>query len=175
MAIRTIRKEGDEILSKKSKPIKEINDTVIQLIDDMLETMRSQDGVGIAAPQVGALKRVVVIEFEEDLYELINPEIIEAEGDQVCNEACLSAPGRCGDIERPFKIVVQAMNRQGEIVTHEIDDFMASVFCHEIDHLDGIMFLDKAKNIRLITEAQMRKRKQERKERRRKRLAAKGK
>ncbi|MCL2841541.1 MAG: peptide deformylase [Defluviitaleaceae bacterium] len=173
MAIRTIRKEGDEILSKKSKPVKEINDSIFTLLDDMLETMRAQDGVGLAAPQVGALKRVVVIEHEEDLYELINPEIIETEGNQVCNEACLSAPGRCGDIDRPFKITVQALNRHGETVTHTVDDFMASVFCHEIDHLDGVMFLEKATNIQVITEQQMRRRKRERKERheRRKRAA----
>ena len=166
MAIRTVRKEGDTILKKPSKPVKEINAATLALVDDMLETMRSLDGVGIAAPQVGALKRIVVIEFEEDLYEMINPEIIEEEGDQVCNEACLSAPGRCGDVERPFKITVQYLNRQGETTTVTIDDFMASVFCHEIDHLDGIIFLDKAKNVRLITEEQLRQRRRERRKRR---------
>ncbi|MCL2217944.1 MAG: peptide deformylase [Defluviitaleaceae bacterium] len=174
MAIRTIRKEGDDILKKKAKPVQEVNAATLALVDDMLETMRSIDGVGIAAPQVGALKRIVVIEYEEDLYELINPEIVEIDGNQVCNEACLSVPGRCGDVDRPFKITVQAMNRAGEIQTHTVDDFMASVFCHEIDHLDGILFLDKARNVQLISDEQLKKRKRERRERARERRRAAG-
>jgi len=172
MAIRTIRKEGDDILRKKSKPVKDLSPATVALIDDMLETMRSLDGVGIAAPQVGALKRIVLIEFEDELYELINPEIIESDGNQVCSEACLSVPGRCGDVDRPFKVTVQATNRQGEITTVTVDDFMASVFCHEMDHLDGVLFLDKATNVQLITNEQMERRKLERKRRRRRRAAS---
>ena len=163
MAIRQIRKEGDDILKKKSKPIKEINPATLALVDDMLDTLRHLDGVGIAAPQIGMLKRIVIVDYEDELYELINPEIMETDGNQVCNEACLSVKGRCGDVDRPMKIKIQALNRKGEPVTLEADEFLASAFCHEIDHLDGVLFLDKARNIQLITEEQMRQRKKGRK------------
>ena len=170
MAIRTIRKEGDDILKKKSREVKEVNESINGLMDDMLETLRHLDGVGIAAPQVGALKRIVIIEFEEDLYELINPVITEREGDQVCNEACLSVPGRCGDIVRPYKVTIEAFNRDMEPIIVEAEDFMSSVFCHEIDHLDGVLFLESASNVQLITSEQLEKRKRDRKRRRRARF-----
>jgi len=170
LAIRTIRKEDDLILRKTSKHVKEITPNIINLLDDMVETMRSMDGVGLAAPQVGALKRVIVVEHEEDLYELINPVITTQEGEQISNEACLSAPGRCGDIKRPFQVVIEALNRDGEKIMIEADDFMASVFCHEIDHLDGKLFLDEAENIQIITSDQMEKRRSDRKTRRRARI-----
>lgn len=165
MGLRQIRKEGDELLKKKSKIVKEINPSIIELLDDMKQTLRELDAVGIAAPQIGTLKRIAVVEFEDDFYELINPEIIETEGSQTCNEACLSVPGRCGDVERPFEITVRATSRDGEEYTVKADDFLASAMCHEIDHLDGILFIDKAINIQIINEEQMRARKRARKKR----------
>ena len=165
MALLTIRQEGDDMLKKKSKPVKVITPDIVSLLDDMLETLNAKDGVGIAAPQVGKLKRIAVVSHEDDLYELINPEIVEIDGNQVCNEACLSVPGRCGDIDRPFKVTVKATNREGEEYTVTVDDFLASVFCHELDHLDGVLFLDKATNIKLINEEQMAERRRNRKRR----------
>jgi len=163
MALRQLRHEGDEILKKKTKPVKEITPNIISLLDDMLETLHAKNGVGIAAPQVGVLRRIAIIEVEDELFELINPEIINTEGTQVSNEACLSVLGRCGDVERPMEITVQALNRHGEQFTVTVDDFLATVFCHEIDHLDGILYLDKATNIRDITPEELQERKEKRK------------
>jgi len=165
LGIRHIRREGDDILTKKCKLVKEITPAIIELLDDMRQTIREADAVGIAAPQIGTLKRIAVVEFEEDLYEMINPEIIETDGAHTCNEACLSVPGRCGDVERPFEIVVRATNRDGEEYTFDADDFLASAICHELDHLDGVLFTDKATNIQMINEEQMRARKRARKKR----------
>ena len=151
MALRTIRLKGDEILRKKSKPVREINDKIFTLLDDMQETMAAMDGVGIAAPQVGVLRRVVVIdaatargEEGSEIIELINPEILRQEGDQINVEACLSVPSEQHHVERPFKVVVGAYDRGGNFQTYEGEGFLAVVFCHEIDHLDGIIFTDKA-------------------------------
>jgi peptide deformylase len=165
MGIRHIRREGDDILRKKCKLVKEITPEITLLLDDMRQTLRELDAVGIAAPQIGKLKRIAVVEFEEDLYEMINPEIIETDGSHVCNEACLSVPGRCGDVERPYEIVIKATNRNGEEYTFDADDFLASAICHELDHLDGVLFTDKATNIQMINEEQMRARKRARKKR----------
>jgi len=165
LGLRQVRKEGDEILKKKCKIVKEVNQSIIELLDDMKQTLRELDAVGIAAPQIGTLKRICVVEFEEELYEMINPEIIESDGNQRCNEACLSVPGRCGDVERPLEIVVKALNRDGEEYMIEADDFLTSVLCHEIDHLDGVLFIDKATNIQMINEEQMKARKRARKQR----------
>jgi len=165
LGLRQIRQEGDEILKKKCKLVKEINPSVLELLDDMKQTLRELDAVGIAAPQIGTLKRICVVEFEEELYEMINPEIIETNGSQKCSEACLSVPGRCGDVERPFEIVVRATNRDGDEYTIEADDFLTSILCHEIDHLDGVLFTDRATNIQMIDDEQMRARKRARKTR----------
>ncbi|MCL2565893.1 MAG: peptide deformylase [Defluviitaleaceae bacterium] len=151
MALRTIRLEGDEILRKKSKPVAEINEKIHILLDDMLETMYAMDGVGIAAPQVGILRRVVIIdaaiareeEGESDILELINPEIVSMEGSQINTEACLSLPGEQCHVERPEKVVVRALDRYGNMRQYEGEGFLAVAFCHEIDHLDGIIFTDK--------------------------------
>ena len=158
MALRQLRFEGDDILKKKSKPIKEITPSVISLMDDMLETLRNKNGLGIAAPQLGVLKQIVIIEDEEELFEVINPEIVETEGTQMSNEACLSIPGLCGDIERPFRIVVRGIDREGYEVEIEADDMIASAFCHEIDHLNGVLFIDNAENIRPIDVEELKKR-----------------
>jgi len=150
MALRLIRVDNDPILRKKAKPVNEINEKILTLLDDMKETLQERNGVGIAAPQVGVLKRVVVIDCEEYFYEMINPEIIKLEGTQICDEACLSVPGYHGDIERPMNITVQAQNREGDIITVEAEEYLASVLCHELDHLDGVLYLDTATNIRVL-------------------------
>ena len=143
MALRQIVKIGEPVLRKKSKVVKEINDRIIELLDDMADTMYEADGVGLAAPQVGILKRVVVIDIGDGLIELINPEIIETEGEYLDNEGCLSVPGECGDVLRPYGVKVRAQNRFGETVEIEGEELLARAFCHEIDHLDGILFVDK--------------------------------
>ena len=143
MALRQIVKIGEPVLRKKSKVVKEINDRLIDLLDDMADTMYEADGVGLAAPQVGILKRVVVVDIGDGLIELINPEIIEAEGEYLDNEGCLSVPGESGDVLRPYRVKVRALNRFGETVEIEGEELLARAFCHEIDHLDGILYVDK--------------------------------
>lgn len=144
MAIREIRKKGDEILRKKSKPVTEVNDKINQLIDDMFETMYEADGVGLAAPQVGILKRICVIDVGEGPIVLINPEKLEESSEQVqAVEGCLSIPGIYGEVKRPKRVVVKAMDRDGKYFTIEGTDMLARAICHEMDHLDGILFEDK--------------------------------
>lgn len=144
MAIREIRKKGDEILRKKSKPVKEINEKINELIDDMLDTMYDSDGVGLAAPQVGILKRICVIDVGEGPIVLINPEKIEESEEQIqAVEGCLSIPGIYGEVKRPERVVVKALDRQGEPFTLEGTGMLARALCHEMDHLDGILFEDK--------------------------------
>ena len=143
MALRQIVKIGEPVLRKKSKVVKEINDRIIELLDDMADTMYEADGVGLAAPQVGILKRVVVIDIGDGLIELINPEIIETEGEYLDNEGCLSVPGESGDVLRPYRVKVRALNRFGETIEIEGEELLARAFCHEIDHLDGILYVDK--------------------------------
>lgn len=142
MAIRIIREDGDEVLRKKSKEVLEINDKIKELVQDMIETMRDAGGIGLAAPQVGLLKRIIVIETDGMLLELINPKIIKESGSQTGPEGCLSIPGFYGEVERPKKVVVEALNLDGEKVEIEGKDMLARVICHEIDHLDGILFKD---------------------------------
>jgi len=151
MALRKIRQQGDDILHKKAKPVKEINAGTLQLLDDMLETMDANDGLGLAAPQVGVLRRIVVIRVEDALFELINPEIIETEGEQRRNEGCLSVPGKSGTVIRPQRVAVKALNRQGETVTVEGTELLAVAFCHELDHLEGVLFTDKALEVHDVT------------------------
>ncbi|EPY2308842.1 MULTISPECIES: peptide deformylase [Clostridium] len=146
MAIRNIRKYGDELLRKKSRKIEKIDDRILTLLEDMAETMYSAEGVGLAAPQVGILKRVVVIDVGEGLIKLINPEIIETEGSQKDVEGCLSVPGEQGEVERPYKVKVKALNEKGEEIVLEGEELLARAFCHEIDHLDGVLFVDKVIN-----------------------------
>ncbi len=143
MALRQIVKIGEPVLRKKCKVVTEINDKIIQLLDDMADTMYDADGVGLAAPQVGILKRIVVIDIGEGLLELINPEIIETEGEDLDCEGCLSVPGESGDVLRPYRVKVRAQNRDGEWFEIEGEELLARAFCHEIDHLDGILYVDK--------------------------------
>lgn len=145
MAILNIVKEGDEILRKKSRPVAEITPRILQLLDDMYETLHDANGVGLAAPQVGVLRRIALVEVVDgQLYELINPEIIAREGKQNEIEGCLSVPKEWGVTDRPMKVTVRAMNRSGETFTVSGTGLLARAFCHEIDHLDGILFKDNA-------------------------------
>ncbi len=143
MAIRDIRKEGDEILRKKAKKVEVIDDRVLTLLKDMAETMYKANGVGLAAPQVGILKRIVVIDIGEGLIELINPEIVSQEGEQTGTEGCLSIPGIYGEVKRPARVVVEALNGKGQKIRVTGEGLLAVALCHEIDHLDGILFRDK--------------------------------
>lgn len=146
MALRTIRKNGDELLRKKSKKVDGINERILTLLDDMVETMHDADGVGLAAPQVGILKRVVVIDIGEGVLKLINPEIISTEGNYIDVEGCLSIPGEQGQVERPYKVKVKALNEKGEEIIVEGEELLARALCHEIDHLEGVLFIDKVIN-----------------------------
>jgi len=144
LAIRRIMIYGkDDVLRKESKPVEKIDERILQLLDDMAETMRHVDGVGLAAPQVGILRRVVVIDVGEGLIELINPEILETSGQQQGAEGCLSIPGVRGEVIRPEKVRVKALNRKGEPIEITGTGLLARALCHEIDHLDGILFIDK--------------------------------
>lgn len=143
MAIRNIRKIGDEVLRKKSKTVEKIEDRTILLIEDMIDTMYEAEGVGLAAPQVGVLKRIVVIDVGEGPIVLINPEIIKTEGSYIDMEGCLSVPGETAEVERPLKATVRAMDQNGVIREIEGEELLARAFCHEIDHLDGILYIDK--------------------------------
>lgn len=143
MALRNIRLDKDEILRKKSKKIDNITDNIQQLIDDMIETMYEADGVGLAAPQVGILKRVVVIDVGDGPIVLINPEIINSSGEQIDSEGCLSVPNVTGEVKRPNKVTVRAMDREGQTIELTGKGLLARAFCHEIDHLNGILFIDK--------------------------------
>lgn len=144
MAKRTIRLSTDEILRRTSKPVKEITPNVITLLEDMADTMYDSNGVGLAAPQVGSLKRIVVIDVGEGLIELINPVMVETKGSQIGEEGCLSIPGASASVERPEYVRVEALNRNGEKITVEGTDLLAVALCHETDHLDGILYIDKA-------------------------------
>ena len=139
MAIRNIVKEGDPVLKKVSRPVEKFDDRLHVLLDDMYETMK-KDGVGLAAVQVGVLRRVVVIDIGEGRIELINPEIIAQEGEQQDVEGCLSCPGKYGVTSRPMQVTVKAQDRNGEYFTITGRDLLARAFCHEIDHLDGKLF-----------------------------------
>ena len=144
MALRQIRVNEDDVLRKVCKPVKEINEHILTLLDDMAETMYHAEGVGLAAPQVGIVKRVVVIDIGEGLVEMINPVIVETKGSQVDYEGCLSLPGRSERVDRPEYVKVEALNRKGEKVIIEGTELMAVALCHEIDHLDGVLYIDKA-------------------------------
>ena len=140
MALRNIVKLGDPILNKTSRKVEKFDDKLAALIDDMLETMYSANGVGLAAVQVGILKRVVVIDIGEGPMELVNPEIPMKEGEQQESEGCLSLPGKYGVTSRPQKVQVKAQDRNGKWQVFTGEDLKARAFCHEIDHLDGILF-----------------------------------
>ena len=145
MAKLKIRKDNDPVLRKVCRPVEEITPRILTLLDDMTETMRAAEGVGLAAPQVGVLRRVVVIEVEPgNVLELINPKIIAFAGEQQEVEGCLSLPGRSGITKRPMHVTVRALNRKGETIEISGSELLARAFCHELDHLDGKLYIDCA-------------------------------
>lgn len=145
MAIRTIRTEGDEILKKKSKKVEVIDEKIIELINDMIETLHKYEGVGLAAVQVGILKQIVVIQEAEDkpIHVIINPEIISQSGTQIVEEGCLSFPNKFAKIERPENIKIRAINEKGKKIEISGKELLAQAISHEIDHLNGEVFIDK--------------------------------
>lgn len=145
MAIRQIRQEGDEILKKKSREVVEINEKIQELIDDMLDTMYKANGVGLAAVQVGVLKQVIVIDIDdgEGPIVLINPKIIKEKGEQEVEEGCLSFPNKYAKVIRPAEIVVEALNREGKTIKIKAKELLAQAISHEVDHLQGTVFVDK--------------------------------
>ena len=148
MAKLKILKDNDPTLRKKCRKVDEITKRTLTLLDDMVETMRKANGVGLAGPQVGVLRKIVVIEVVEgEVLELINPEIIERSGSQTGYEGCLSLPGRTGIVTRPDYVKVKALDRNGEEKIYEGTGLLARCFCHELDHLDGVLYIDKATHI----------------------------
>ncbi len=144
MALRNIREMGDDILTKKCKPVKEINERTLDLIDDMFETMYEANGVGLAAPQVGILKRIVVIDTTgEDPILLINPVIVESSGEQTGQEGCLSVPGKSGQVTRPNYVKVLAYDENMEQFELEGTELLARAICHELDHLEGHLYVER--------------------------------
>ena len=144
MAIRNIVKIGDDILRKTCRTQMTFDDKLAQILDDMAETMYKADGVGLAAPQVGILRRFCIVDTGDGLVELINPVIVEADGEQIDNEGCLSVPDRFEEVKRPMTVTVRAQNRKGENIVVTAEGLKARAFCHEIDHLDGILYIDRA-------------------------------
>lgn len=147
MATRKIRIDGDSILRKICKPVKEMTPRLSQLIDDMFDTMYEANGVGLAAPQVGIVKRIVVIDIgDKNPLTLINPEIIETSGEQTGDEGCLSLPGKVGQVTRPMRVVCKALDRDMNEITVTGEGLLARAICHETDHLDGILYKDKVED-----------------------------
>lgn len=143
MALRNIRQMGDQVLEKKCREIKEVTPRILELIEDMKETMYDANGVGLAAPQVGVLKRLVVIDIGEGPLVLINPRLMETSGTQTGEEACLSLPGKSGVVTRPMHVKIEAWNEKMERMELEGEELLARAFCHEIEHLDGHMYVEK--------------------------------
>ena len=145
MALRTIVTEGDPILRKKCRPVDQVTDRIRMILDDMVDTMRDADGVGLAAPQVGIMRRMFVAEPQpEEVYYFVNPEILSAEGEEEADEGCLSVPEMVGTVTRPTKITIRGLDRDGNEREYTFEGFHARVMCHEYDHLDGILYPDKA-------------------------------
>ena len=144
MAILNILKEGDETLRKKCRRVDEITPRILTLLDDMHDTLEKAQGVGLAAPQVGILRRIVIVEIDDKKYEMINPEIIATKGKQEEIEACLSVPEKFGLVKRPAWVKVRATDRNGNLYEVEGEGLMARCFCHELDHLDGTLYIDRA-------------------------------
>lgn len=147
MALRQIVTEGDEVLRKVCREVGQLDERLQILIDDMLQTMYASHGVGLAAPQVGVLRRLFVMDIQDGSgpFVMINPKIISTQGSQISHEGCLSIPGRWGDVERPASLVMEATDREGRPIALEANGYMAVCACHEYDHLDGILFRDKVK------------------------------
>ena len=147
MALRNIVHEGDSVLHKKCRDVTKFDDRLHQLIDDMRETLASADGVGLAAPQVGVLRRLFIVDTGEEILECINPELIEKSGEQVGAEGCLSVPGKYGIVRRPNVVKLRAQDRDGEWFEAEGEELIARCFCHEYDHLDGHLYTEIAEHM----------------------------
>ncbi len=147
MALRKILTLGDETLYKKSRKVEKFDKKLHDILDDMAETMYNANGAGLAAVQIGILRRIVVIDTGDGLIELVNPEIIEQDGEQCGQEGCLSLPGKWGDVTRPMHVKVKARDRNGKLFETEGEGLLARAFCHETEHLDGHLFIEKATNI----------------------------
>jgi len=148
MAVYRIVEMGDPVLREKAKEVPKITPNILKLLDNMAETMYEADGVGLAAPQVGVSKRVIVLDVGEGLIELINPEITDREGEETDAEGCLSIPGVFGDVPRYARVTVKGLNRHGEEVEYQAEGLLARCFQHEIDHLEGVLFVDKAATLK---------------------------
>lgn len=155
MALRHIRKRDDFVLRQKTEPVRRLTPSLLQLLDDMVETMVEADGAGLAAPQVGISKRVIVYRDENDVFELINPVIVSSRGPAVDIEGCLSFPGLYGEVPRAEHVQVTGLNREGKEIRLDAKGFLARVLQHEIDHLEGILFVDRA--TRLLTPEELEK------------------
>ncbi len=153
MALLNIVEDGDEILRKRSREVSVPDEKIDRLLDDMKETLARSGGVGLAAVQVGKLKRVIVIDTGEAQLELINPVIVKTEGEQEDLEGCLSCPGRWGITRRPMKVTVESLTRKGKKVTYSGEGLLAKCFCHECDHLDGKLFYDNA--VRMLSQKEI--------------------
>ncbi len=148
MALRILRYEGDEILRKKSREVPLVNDRIRMLMDDMVETMYEYEGVGLAAPQVGILKRVIVIDVEDgNVYKMANPKLLTKGGEQSAQEGCLSVPEKKGVVSRPMKVTVEYTNENNEVKKLEAEGLLARAICHEIDHLNGVLFIDRVTEV----------------------------
>mgnify|MGYP001106676625 CR=1 FL=1 len=144
MALRNVRIDGDEILRKKSREVEKIDGRILTLLDDMADTMYEKDGIGLAAPQIGILKRLVVIQVDdENLYKMINPKITKSSGEAIDAEGCLSVPDRRGEVLRPANVTVEYTDINGNLQTMDTEGLLARCVCHEIDHLDGVLYIDK--------------------------------
>ena len=147
MAIRNMRLEGDDILRKKSREVEKFDARLWELLDDMADTLKEQNGVGLAAVQVGVLRRVFIVDVGEGITEFINPRTLATGGSQTVLEGCLSFPGEFGFVTRPYKVKVRYQDRTGQVLEKEGEDLFARCVCHELDHLDGVLFVDKASQI----------------------------
>ena len=150
MAIRSVVQNGDEVLRKKCFPVEEFDEKLWQLLDDMKDTVLKEEGAGLAAPQVGVLRRVAVVNVDEGYFELINPVIIAQKGEQTGLEGCLSVRGMQGEVSRPQKVKFTYFDRNGNKCLGMAKGFFARAICHELDHLDGVLYIDKAKNIERV-------------------------
>lgn len=148
MAIRKIVQVGDDVLRKKCFEVTDFGEKTAQLLDDMKETLYKAEGAGLAAPQVGVLRRMFVVLIDDNYYEMINPQIISASGNQYVTEGCLSVKGKWGEVNRPKNVTVKYQDRNGEWHKIKAKDFFAQAICHENDHLDGVLYIDKAENLR---------------------------
>ena len=164
MAIRNLRYDNDEILRKRSREVTEIDNKIRELALDMLDTMYKNDGIGLAAPQVGILKRIIVVDIGEGPKVYINPVIVKASGKQTCEEGCLSFPNTFGNVDRPLNIVVEAYDIDGNKIKKKAKDLEAVALCHEIDHLDGVLFVDKAYDVYTLTEEEIEEAKKKKEE-----------